>query len=185
MKHYALLSMVVLLAACGGGREADTPKDKAAGMAERIRSMEDSLFNSEVFDRRSAQALLDVYKAYAATFPLDSLAPEYLFRAAGVARSMRDPAQSIFLYDRIITDYNGWSRLADAYYLKAFTIDSELHRKGEAMQAYQEVMDLFPDHPFARDARVMIENLDLTDEQLIEKFQRMAQEEEARAQASE
>ncbi len=181
MKNLFLLTALLFIVACGDTAPADTPETKSAEMVERIQTMEDSLFNTTEFDRRKAQGLVDVYKAYAAAFPLDSLAPEYLFRAAGVYKSMRQPEQSVMLYDRIINDYRGWPRLADAYYLKAFTIDSELDQKGEAQRAYKEVINLFPDHPFARDARIMIENLSLTDEELIEKFQRMAEEQEAQA----
>lgn len=181
MKNLLILTALLAVVACGTPSTPDTPEAKAAEMVARIQSMEDSLFNSGEFDRRKAQGLVDVYKAYAAAFPLDSLAPEYIFRAAGVSKSMRQPEQSVLLYDRIIKDYRGWPRLADAYYLKAFTIDSEMDQKGEAQRAYTEVINLFPDHAFARDARIMIENLSLTDEELIEKFQRMAEEQEAQA----
>ena len=135
--------------------------------------MEDSVFESMSFDQRKAQALLDVYKAYANIHPQDSMAPEYLFRAANVAKSMHEGEQGLALYDRIIKDYPGWTRLPDVYYLKAFTIDSELDRKGEAKTAYEEVIARYPDHPFARDARAMIDNLQYTDEELIQRFQQM------------
>jgi len=181
MKNLLLPAALLLIVACGGPSTPDTPEAKSAEMVARIQTMEDSLFNSMEFDRRKAQGLVDVYKAYAAAFPLDTLTPEYLFRAAGVHKSMRQPEQSVMLYERIINDYRGWKRLADAYYLKAFTMDSEMDQKGEAQRAYTEVINLFPDHPFARDARIMIENLSLTDEELIEKFQRMAEEQEAAA----
>lgn len=181
MKNLFILAALLFIVACGEPAAPDTPEAKSAEMVARIQSMEDSLFNSMEFDRRKAQGLVDVYKAYVAAFPSDSLTPEYLFRAAGVYKSMRQPEQSILLYDRIINDYRGWKRLADAYYLKAFTIDSELDQKGEAQRAYKEVINLFPDHPFARDARIMIDNLSMTDQELIEKFQRMAEEQEAQA----
>jgi outer membrane protein assembly factor BamD (BamD/ComL family) len=179
MKTLLPMLLLVLWTACGTS-EKETATSKTAEMVERIQGMEDSLFNSGDFNMRNAQALLDVYKAYAAAYPLDSLAPEYLFRAAGVAKSMRDPEQSVFLYDRIIKDYPSWDRLADTYYLKAFTFDSEMDRKGEAQQAYQQVIDQFPDHPFAEQARLSIQNLQYTDEELVAKFKRMAEEEAAR-----
>jgi outer membrane protein assembly factor BamD (BamD/ComL family) len=182
MKQLSLFTLVIaLLVACGGGEKAASPSAELAG---RIKAMEDSLFNATSYDQRKAQTLLDVYKAFAATHPLDSMAPEYLFRAAGLSKSMRDPAQSIFLYDRIITDYPSWYRLPDVFYLKAFTIDSDQDRKGEAARAYQEVINRYPDHPFAKDAKAMIENLQYTDEELIQRFEQMQQEKEAAAQAN-
>lgn len=172
MKKLLFLCVALVFVACGNA-ETEAPDTKATEMSQRIQGMEDSLFNSSQFDIRKAQGLVDVYKAYAAAFPADTLAPEYLFRAAGVYKSMRQPQQSVALYDRIIRDHTQWPRIADAFYLKAFTMDSELDQKGEAEKAYKQVINLFPDHPFARDARIMIDNLMLTDEELIMKFRSM------------
>ena len=175
MKKLVLLAAVALLVACGGGKTEGDTSDTAEAV-KRIRAMEDSVFENLAFDTRTAQALLDVYKAFASAHPQDTMAPEYLFRAAGVAKSMHDGDQGLRLYERIIADYPSWRRLPDVYYLKAFTLDSDLDRKGEARTAYTEVINRFPEHPFARDAKAMIENLGLTDEQLIEKFEAMRQD---------
>ena len=172
--------LFVTLLACGDrstAPAAGTDGDMAHAIegARRIAVMEDSLFNDTAgFDARGAQALVDVYLAYAKVHPLDSLAPEFLFRAASVKRSLRDPQGSIALYDRLIRDYGGSPKLADAYYLKAFVIDSDLGRKGEAKLAYQEVIRRFPDHAFAADARRMIDLLGLSDAEILERFERMA-----------
>ena len=181
MRNLLALAAGAMLVACGSDAPVDESASKAAGMRSRIQQMEDSLFNSGSFDQRNAQALLDVYKAYATALPLDTLAPEYLFRAAGVARSMRDPQQSIFLYDRIIRDYPSWNKLADTYYLKAFVIDADLDRLGEAEAAYMELIRSFPDHAYASQARQAIENLKYTDEELIARFKAMAVDSNATA----
>ena len=160
-----------LLIACGGGDAA--PDAKLTEARTRIRAMEDSLFEHHAFDRRSAQAMVDVYKAYVAAYPQDSLAPEFLFRAAGTVKSMGDPEQSITIYDRIVQDYPSWKRLVDVLYMKALTLDDDLDRDGEAKGIYEQVINNFPGHPFARDSKAMIENLGLTDEELIAKFKAM------------
>jgi outer membrane protein assembly factor BamD (BamD/ComL family) len=174
MRSLITIASAVLLFACGTDAPVDEKAAKAAEMRGRIQRMEDSLFNSGLFEQRNAQALLDVYKAYATAMPLDSLAPEYLFRAAGVARSMKDPQQSIFLYDRIIRDYPSWKKLPDTYYLKAFVIDADLRKLGEAEMAYKALISAYPDHAYAAQARQAIENLKYTDEELIARFKAMA-----------
>ena len=175
MKHTGYIALMIgaFALSCNSPAPLDEKGAKAMEMRSRIQGMEDSLFNSSIFEQRNAQALLDVYKAYATALPLDSMAPEYLFRAAGVARSMKDPQQSIFLYDRIVRDYPGWKKLPDTYYLKAFVIDSDLGKKGEAQTAYTYVIDNFPEHPFAEQARLAIANLNFTDEELIARFKAM------------
>lgn len=167
MKNYLLLIPVaIVLFSCGGG-SAETPADAQS----RISAMEDSVFNANTFDRRNALALIDVYKAYANANPYDTLSAEYLFRAANMAKSLHDGEQSVKLYDRIAKDFPRWRRLPDVLYLKAFTIDSELGNKGEAEMAYRAVVAAYPDHPFAKDAYIMIQNLQYSDEELIRMFQ--------------
>lgn len=178
-----LLVLLAALSACGtpGPPAGTAQEDKndlvdPAIMVTRIHAQEDSLFAKDTFDKRGAHALLDVYKLFAATFPTDTMAPEYLFRAAGLAKAMNDPGQSVLLYDRILAEHPGWKRLVSAYYMKAFTIDDGLNDKERAKAAYEEVIAKFPDHAFARDARAMIDNLPYTDEQLIERFKQQEQQ---------
>jgi TolA-binding protein len=184
MRQFVVPMALAALVACGGAKEDAPKKDDgvmpAAEMVGRIRAMEDTLFADSLFNRRGAQTLLDVYKAFAKAHPLDTMAPEYLFRAAGMAKGLGQPQESIQYYDRIIKDYGHWRRLADTYYLRAFTIDSDLGEKGRAKTAYEEVIAKFPDHRFAKDARAMIDNLQYTDEELIERFKKMNAEAEAK-----
>ncbi len=167
MKYVWLIPVAALLFSCG------EQKETSADVQTRIRAMEDSVFESLTFDKRKAQALVDVYKAYANANPGDTMSAEFLFRAANVSKSMHEGEEGLRLYDRIISEFPSWRRLPDVYYLKAFTIDSELGRKGDAYTAYQDVIGRFPDHPFAKDARAMMENLQYSDEELIQRFQAM------------
>jgi tetratricopeptide (TPR) repeat protein len=180
------IPVVLLFSACGGG-QTEEPKaaDTSTGaqlMQGRIDSMRLSMNDDTIYNARGAQELLDVYKAYAKAYPLDSLSPEFLFRAAGLSDPLGRPDESVVLYDRVIKSYPAWPRLVDCYYLKALTID-KMGRKGEARMAYEEVINRFPDHQFAIDAKQMIENLQYTDQELIEKF-RMQNGLEAQAAAN-
>jgi outer membrane protein assembly factor BamD (BamD/ComL family) len=179
IKHIFLFALPLALIACGGEDKPVADEPRMIEARTRIRAKEDSLFENRAFDRRTAQGMVDVYKAYAAAYPVDSMAPEYLFRAAGTLKSMGDAEQAIKLYDRISEQYPGWRRRVDVLYMKALTLDDDLDRDGEAKTIYQQVMYEYPEHPFARDAKAMIENLGLSDEELIEKFKRMNEAQEA------
>ena len=189
MKPLIYLSVVVL-AACGGGAKegadtkvaTDSTSVTPAFMAGRIHAMEDSIFEKPAFDRRGAVALLDVYKAYAKAYPLDSLAPEYLVRAAGIQRNLKDPQAAVDIYDRVIRDYPNWPDVVACYYQKALIYQDDMKELGKAKQAYEEVIQRFPDHTFGKEAKVMIDNLQYTDAELIERFRK--QNEQADAQAA-
>ena len=146
-------------------------------MQGRIDSMRHEMEDDTIYNARGAQELLDVYKAYAQAFPQDSLAPEYLFRAAGLALPLGRADESVVLYDRVIKDYPQWHKMVDTYYLKAMTVE-ELGKKADAKLAYEEVIKRFPDHQFAKDAAQMIDNMQYTPEELIEKW-RMQNEQAA------
>lgn len=167
------LAVMAVLAACGSSTPAPAEGPEAQVAAERVRAMEDSLYAKPGIDRKGAQALVDVYLLYAKVHPLDSLTPEYLFRAASVKSTLGDPLGGIALYDRIIRDHPAWRKIPDTYYLKAFTIDNGLRQRGEAERAYTEVIGRFPEHRFAKDAEQMIENLKYTDEELMQRFEAM------------
>lgn len=170
---------LVVFAACGGGsdKSADTARTDSslvtpAFMAGRIHAMEDSIFANPAFDRRGAIALLDVYQAFAKAYPTDSMAPEYLVRAAGIQRNLKDPQAAINLYDRVIRDYPDWKDVVVCYYQKGLIYQDDMKQLGEAKSAYEEVARRFPDHVFGKEAKIMIENLQYSDEELIERFKK-------------
>jgi outer membrane protein assembly factor BamD (BamD/ComL family) len=163
---------LAILASCGEkGTTPGKATDQDTIAAARVQALEDSL--SVRPDQKRAQALIDVYMLYAKVHPLDSLSPEYIFRAANMKVSFGQPQAGITLYDRIIANYPRWRKLQDAYYLKALTIDNDLHQKGAAQHAYQEVIDRFPGGRFSDEAKQMIANMKYTDEELIKKFEAM------------
>jgi hypothetical protein len=46
-----------------------------------------------------------------------------------------------------------------------------MNQKGKAKEYYEKVIDNYPDHVFAKEARVAIQHLGKTDEELIEEFE--------------
>ena len=61
--------------------------------------------------------------------------------------------------------------------LATFVYDDQQHDLDKAREAYQQVIDQYPDSPFARDAEIAITQLGMTPEELIRKFEEQAQEE--------
>ncbi len=181
MRTSSILLFVPLLAlvACGEGKPSGTEETAAAKVPEatqaqqRVRAMEDSLSDMALFDRRRLMGLRDVYVAYVQRFPLDSLAPDMLRKAAATSGDLGEHEKSVTLYDQLIKDYPQWPRTADACYFRAFEIENGLKKKGEAKTAYEEFIAKYPENQFADDAKKMIEYMQYSDEELMEKFKKM------------
>lgn len=169
-----------MMAACGGQAGEEAASTNASGKEissmesfERIKNMEDSVYNQQKFDPRGVHALHDVYKAHLNRFSSDTITPHILFRSASTSRQLNMAQEAIDNYDRILSEFPDWYRVADAAYMKAFTLDDKLGQKDLAEKAYKDVIANYPDHQFARDAQAMLENLHLSDEELIRKFEEM------------
>ena len=156
------LAMILFIAACGS-RDADV---------EKITALEKELFSSSnSFDEKKANELLGLYESFADKHSKDSLAPIYLFKAAGVAKSLKKGEDAVRLYDRIINDYPETKNMAMVYFMKAFVYDDELKNITKAREAYTEFLKKYPDHEFADDAQINMNNLGKTDEQIIKEFE--------------
>lgn len=174
-----LFAMAMVFLSCGektpavADEAASTNTSEAAQAQQRIRAMEDSLSDKALFDRRRLMGLRDVYAAYAERFPLDSLAPDMLRKAAATSGDVGEHEKAVMLYDRLIKNYPQWHRTPDVYYFRAFEIENGLKKKGEAKTAYEEFIAKYPDNQFADDAKKMIEYMQYSDEELMEKFRKM------------
>jgi tetratricopeptide (TPR) repeat protein len=183
-----ILCALLLLAACGGSAPTDAPDRAMLEARDRIQRMEDSLMTAALDDAqsarpgnaleeaRSARALIDVYKAYANAFKLDSMAPEFLFRAASVHGGLNEHDKALVLIERIVQEYPGWNRLPETLFTRAFILHQHTDRKGDARNAYEEFIARYGDHPLAPSARQLVEDLFLTDEEFLERVKRLEAE---------
>lgn len=177
---FPLSILVVLFFACGGEQGADpntkteqpTEEVIAAEQQKTIAKLEGDLYQENLkFDRRAANQIFDVYIAYAAEHPLDTITPEYLFRAAQVSTGLKKNELAIKIYDRIVKNYPDWNKIVETKFMKGFTYQNHMDRLGAAKEVYKDIMYDHPDHPLAEQARQLIENMQYTDEELIKKWQ--------------
>ncbi len=162
-KQFTLTVMVVLLAAA-----CQSPKQKAI---DNIQQMENELFGEDgTLDRTRVDDLINVYINYADTYPDDTLAPAYLFKAGDIAMNTNRANQAITCYSSIIDKYPEYPKLPEALFLEAYVYENNLGRLDKARSLYEEFLSKYPDNEFADDARVSLKYLGKTPEELIEIF---------------
>lgn len=125
-----------------------------------------------------AMQMVREYRDFVVVNPKDSLAPRYLFKAADLSVGLKKYDQAIGFLDNVLANYPAYERNVEMMLFKGFVFEQHMNQHGRAVEAYQALIDRYPNHRLANDARAAIENLTLTEEELIEKFKKMNEKEQ-------
>ena len=99
------------------------------------------------------------------------MAPEYLFKAVDVSMNLNEPQRTIFIIDKLVNEYPDFPRTQAALFVKAFIFETRYNNLEMAKKIYEQYLDMYPDGEFADDCRASIENLGLSPEELVKKFE--------------
>lgn len=156
-------------------------------LAQRLNDMNLSIYNDSLgqIDYRIANSYIASGELYYTLQPDAEDAPDVLFGTAEAARTIRSSEKALELYTRFGENHPQHEQAAQALFLRAFTLDSELQRPEDARVLYQAFIDQYPDHPFAKDAKVMLEHLGKDDAAIIESITRGNEELELEKTANE
>ncbi|MAE08374.1 MAG: hypothetical protein CL661_06395 [Bacteroidetes bacterium] len=163
----SLIITSVILCACNSGEKNNTVK------ISDINKVETELFSSNITapDLVKAQQLADMYVVYADQHPDDSLAPEFLFKAADINMNVGNPNVTIGIFNRIISNYPDYRNMSTVLFLVGFVYEDQLNDYPNAKKCYLEFLDRFPESDFADDAVVSLNNLGKSPEELIREFE--------------
>ena len=181
---FALLLGIVV--ACGSGENnetdqntsiEDTLSDKQK-LIQKIGELEQLVYTGEngQLNPAYAQELLTLYKGFSDANPLEKETAEYLFKGGNVARGLGEFETAIAIFQRIRKNYPEYDRVMESLFLTAFIYENNLNQQGVAKGIYEEVIEEFPETRFAEDAKASIENMSLSEEELIKKFKAQNQD---------
>jgi outer membrane protein assembly factor BamD (BamD/ComL family) len=161
MKRILAILIFVVFVACS----SDDP-------ARRIEKLEKQLFTTEQsVDPLVADDLVTAYCDYATHYPDDPMSPEYLFKAVDVSMNLNNPQRTIAIVDRMLRDYPDYPRTQAALFVKGFIFETYYGNLDMARKIYEQYLELYPNGEFADSCRSSIENLGLTPEELVRKFE--------------
>ncbi len=147
---------IVSLVAC------QSPKEK---QIDRIKTLElsDSTFNVNIMTE-----LNTAYIDFTEKYPDDVHTPEYMLKAAQRSSVLGKPNESISLYNKIIKRYPNSNFCEEALFLKAFTFENSLNDADKARQTYQEFINKYPKSQLIEDAKLSLQNVGKSSEEIIE-----------------
>ena len=170
-----LLLTCIILCGCGPSTKNLAEKNRLALNSE-IQTLQYTLAKAEdaTKDVAAAMQLIEKSQTYANTYPQDSLAPVYLFRAADVSRGIGRHDLAIELWGRVGKEFNSFRRAPEALFLQGFTCDRDLENADKARFYYQKFLETYPGHSLVSDVQLMLVHLDneKSPQELIREFKR-------------
>jgi len=131
----------------------------ATPIEELLKQRQQKVYESAALqiDYSAANELITASELYALLRPDSELSPELLLSAAEITRGLGVYRRSLELLDWVATRYPNHPKAAQAMFLRAFTLDEQLQDTAAARKAYQLFLRKHPDHEFADDAKLLLD----------------------------
>lgn len=166
------ISLSLVFASCNNSSTTNESKEPEVTLGD-IASLEEDLFGNELAspDMAKAKELVDMYINYANQHPNDVASPDFLFKAADISMNLSSANNTIALFNRILMEYPNYKNTSTIMFLKGFVYEDQLQDYKNAGKCYIEFLEKYPDSDFTDDAKVSLENLGKTPEELIKEFE--------------
>ena len=161
----------------GKQEKVDLEKLKAEKLAE-IKSLEKEVWNNLDVEEKKQRQLLVAYKDFSRNYHDDPNTPNFLFEAGRLSLTMGKPRSAIQLFTDVLDGFPKYNRKIEAAYLVGLIYDTNLNDRTMASKAYAKVIEGYPESEWAETAQIMIDQLYMTDEQLIEMLKEKSQNQE-------
>lgn len=142
--------------------------------AEKVKELESQLVNEDgTLNVEVGSELIDAYLCRAENNPQASTSPEEIFKALDISVNLNfaNPQKTIAIADILIDKYPDYSLTPMAMFLKGFVYENIIGDLQSAETVYHQFIDKYPDNPMVEDVKVTVENMGLSPEELIRKFE--------------
>ena len=141
---------------------------------EKINELESKVFAKDaVLSSENVIQLVDAYLLFAKQNPNDQQTPEFLFKALDVAVGINaeGPQKAIDIADVLIEKYPDFEMTQMAMFVKGFVYENMIGDLQNAEMTYRQFIEKYPNSPIVEDVKATLENLGLTPEELVRKFE--------------
>jgi len=163
-----ILSAIMISVSCS--------KNTKEKQVESIQKLEQELYADQTLDREKGLHMIDTYVNYSKQYPQDTLSADFLFKAGELAMNLNLGSQSIYYYDKLLSNYPDYHKAAECVFLKAFIYENQMNNLKMAEKFYNLFLDTYPNHPLAKDATASLKYLGKSPEELVKMFQEMNQQ---------
>jgi len=167
MKKFSFIAIALLMIICYSCKPSRTKS------TQEIKTLESELYSPSAtsFNKEPADKLLMMYDNFIKEFPNDTLTPVFLFKSANLAMNAANPQGAISRFDLLIRNYPSNPKAPVCLFFKGYIYENMLKDLGKAKEAYLLFIEKYPDHELIKDAKMSIQNLGKTPEQMIKEFE--------------
>lgn len=169
--------VAILISGCETNSSSKSSEEKQPAQTREllvsdVQSLEQKISSQQTIDLSLAKSIVTAYTNFSASFPADSLAPDYLFKAGDISMNVKQGANAIELFKKITDNYPNYKKVSFALFLQGFVYETQLSDTANAKRIYKQVIEKYPSSKIATDASASIANLGKSDEQLIKEFEK-------------
>lgn len=177
-KQLIFICSLLILASCSSEpKQKETPKtayDAKAVMLKKIDDLEAKVHDSSNTNLYNDQkSLMLAYQEFANKYNEGPEAAEAYFKAAEYSYAVTKYKHSFDLHQKVFESYPEFDKASSSLFYMGLICDHHLNDEENALICYEKVIELYPESMEASEARSSIKLLGMTDEQIIEKFQKM------------
>jgi outer membrane protein assembly factor BamD (BamD/ComL family) len=183
-KWILILSIASFAMACQENIESKEIENSEAAVKQTpeellydIMILDSALIESQTLESMlsTAEKQLSKCEIYLAEYPMASDKPTVFLKAGSACRALKKPEKALFYINKFLSSYKDDIHRDEALFTKAFILDEDLDRKDDAKNTYTQLIQEHPGSVFRQNAELLLEQLYLTDEELLEKFRKQNQ----------
>ena len=175
--HRTVLLLMFAFVVCilAGCKHEKTEQEK---LYDEITAKETELYKdkTEAIDKDKAIEMVRMYAGYADKYTTDTLAPEYLFRAAEISENANQPNNAVTYLTRIEENYKDYRNYPLCIFKKAYIYENHLKNQEKARQYYEKFIADYPNHELAEAANSSLMFLGMSDEELIKVLEQISKQ---------
>ena len=164
------IAFMALFASCSQSVSTISESDQ---LLNSIDSLETIFFKDKESkaDAKTGMALVRSYSKYYRANTSDSLAVDMLFKAGEVSMGLGQGNLAVKYFNALREDQASFYKAPEALFLTGFCSENLNLDTAQARSFYQQFIDTYPDHHLVQDAQFSIQNLGMSDEELIKMFE--------------
>ena len=137
-----------------------------------IVSIEKSLFGDRTsFNDSIARIYLSKTDAFVKDYKEDEHTPDLLFKSGEVLNGLQNYTFAIRKFQEVHLLFPKHPKASESIFLCAFIYDTYLQRYDDATRYYKLFLKKYPNHPLAKDAKISLDNIGKTPEELVKEFE--------------